>query len=161
MVYEEGATNNSIIPQTEKVETGPILDVVPYVMSDGYTINLALIPSLTEFLGYEETTNSTAAHNRAGEKLRSPKLPIIIPRFTVRQIVTTVNLWDNQTAIIGGIPETTHVNGSVFTGKPKASDKESLVFITATILDPAGNRVHADEELPFAQKGIPPQPQAK
>ena len=158
MVYEEGATNNSIVPQTEKVETGPILDVVPYVMADGYTINLALIPSLTEFLGYEETTNTTAAHNRAGEKLRVQKLPIVIPRFTVRQIVTTVNLWDNQTAIIGGIPETTHVNGSAFTGKPKASDKELLVFITATIVDPAGNRVHADDELPFAQTGVPPQP---
>ena len=34
------------------METGPVLDVVPYVLSDGYTINLTLIPSLTDFAGY-------------------------------------------------------------------------------------------------------------
>jgi len=38
---------------TQQVETGPILDVVPYVLADGYTINLALIPSLTDFNGYD------------------------------------------------------------------------------------------------------------
>ena len=142
-------------PQTGKVEIGPILDVVPYVLADGYTINLALIPSVTKFLGYDKSTSTTAAHNRAGEKIDVPE---VLPRFTVRQVATTLNLWDNQTAIIGGLPETTYVNGSAVAGKPKTGDKELLVFITATIVDPAGNRVHSDDELPFAQKGIPPQP---
>jgi hypothetical protein len=32
------------------------------------------------------------------------------------------------------------------------------VFITATIVDPAGNRIHSDDEMPSAQMGIPPQP---
>ena len=36
-----------------------------------------------------------------------------------------------------------------------------LVFVTATIVDPAGNRVHSEDDLPFAQKGIPPQPGTK
>jgi beta-lactamase regulating signal transducer with metallopeptidase domain/Flp pilus assembly secretin CpaC len=156
--FKENGTNWSISSQAQEVETGPILDVVPYVMADGYTINLAVIPSLTEFLGYEKNTNAVTASNHDGEKLRLPKLPMGIPRFTVRQIVTTVNLWDNQTAIIGGMPETTHVNGSAFMDKPKTSDKELLVFITATMVDAAGNRVHGDDDLPFAQKGIPPQP---
>jgi Flp pilus assembly secretin CpaC len=146
---------NAIVPQTNKFETGPVLDVVPYVLSDGYTINLAVIPSVTEFLGYDKSTNTTAVHNRAGEKINVPQ---VLPRFTVRQVATTLNLWDGQTAILGGLPETTYVNGSVVTAKPKTDDKELLVFITASVVDPAGNRIHADDELPSAQKGIPPQP---
>jgi hypothetical protein len=155
-VQEKGViSTDSIAPQMSKVETGPVLDVVPYVLSDGYTINLALIPSLTEFMGYDKSTNNTATHNRTGEKIDVPK---ILPRFTVRQVITTVNLWDDQTVMLGGLPEKNYVSGKEVTGKSKASDKELLIFITATIVDPAGNRVHADDELPFAQKGIPPQP---
>ena len=153
--FQENGTNGSIISQTENIETGPVLDVVPYVLSDGYTINLALIPSLTEFLGYDKPTNTTTAYNRAGEKIDVPK---ILPRFSVRQMVTTLNLLDGQTAVIGGLLEKNYVGGKEVADKSKSSDKELLVFITATLVDPAGNRVHTDDDLPFAQKGIPPQP---
>lgn len=158
LVYQEDATNGPIVPQMGKVETGPILDVVPYVLSDGYTINLALIPSLTKFLGYHKSTNTTTGHNRAGDEFN---MPTVSPRFAIRQAVATVNLWDDQTAVISGIPETINVNGSAITGKPKSTDKELLVFITATLIDPAGNRVHSDRDLPFAQKGVPEQPKQK
>ncbi|HXI73325.1 MAG TPA: M56 family metallopeptidase [Verrucomicrobiae bacterium] len=134
------AVNNSPVLQTNQIETGPVLDVVPYVLSDGYTINLTLIPSLTELL------------------VSSNSMPKGLPNFRVRQVVTTLNLWDGQTAIIGGLPEKDYVNGKEVADKSKASDKELLVFITATIVDPAGNRVHSDDELPFAQKSVPPQP---
>ena len=33
-----------------------------------------------------------------------------------------------------------------------------MIFVTATIVDPAGNRVHSDDELPFAQSAVPVQP---
>jgi beta-lactamase regulating signal transducer with metallopeptidase domain/Flp pilus assembly secretin CpaC len=162
MAFQDAFTNqdgtvvtNAIFPQTATVETGPILDVVPYVLSDGYTINLALIPSLTEFLGYDKSTNTTAAYNRAGEKIDVPK---VIPKFRVRQVVATVNVLDNQTVVLGGFPEKIIVNGKESAGKPGQSDKELLVFITATIVDQAGSRVHKNDELPFAGKGVPPQP---
>ncbi|HAO80672.1 MAG TPA: hypothetical protein DCQ92_17210, partial [Verrucomicrobia subdivision 3 bacterium] len=155
LALQENGTNGSIIPQTSTVETGPVLDAVPYVLSDGYTINLALIPSLTEFLGYDKSTNTTTAYNRAGEKIDVPKF---LPRFSVRQIVTTLNLLDGQTAVIGGLLEKNYVGGKEVADKSKSSDKELLVFVTATLVDPVGNRVHTDEELPFAHKGIPPQP---
>jgi len=32
-----------------------------------------------------------------------------------------------------------------------------MIFVTATIVDPAGSRVHSDDELPFAQTGVPVQ----
>jgi hypothetical protein len=36
-------------------------------------------------------------------------------------------------------------------------NKEVLIFIAATLVDPAGNRIHSDDELPFAKDGVPPQ----
>ena len=162
MVFQDSFTNqdgavvtNAIVPQTSKVETGPVLDVVPHVLSDGCTINLALIPSVTEFLGYDKSTNTTAACNRAGEKIDVPE---VLPRFTVRQATATLNLWDGQTAVLGGLPEKEVVGSKKTVVQPKANEKELLVFITASIIDPAGNRVHTDEELPFTQTSVPPQP---
>ena len=39
-----------------------------------------------------------------------------------------------------------------FRARPKIPSRKNLmIFVTATIVDPAGNRVHSDDELPFAQ----------
>jgi hypothetical protein len=32
-----------------------------------------------------------------------------------------------------------------------------VIFVTPTIIDPAGNRKHSQEEMPFAQSTIPAQ----
>jgi hypothetical protein len=125
---------------TKPLEIGPILDVVPIVLSDGFTINLTLIPSLNERM------------------INSNSVPNTLPDFRVRQVVTTLNLWDGQTAIISGFPEKDYVNGKEVFDKSKSCDKELLVFITATIVDPAGNRIHSDKELSFAKNGVPMQP---
>src|SRR6266436_5472501 len=42
-----------VFPFPEQLELGPVLDVIPYVLSDGFTVNLTLIPTLTEFVGYD------------------------------------------------------------------------------------------------------------
>jgi type II secretory pathway component GspD/PulD (secretin) len=165
-VFQAGVS--SITPFTQQVETGPILDVVPYVLADGYTINLTLIPSLTDFLGYDtppDIANVTGSLNVV-------QLPVILPDFSVRQVVTTVNIWDNQTVVIGGLissqVSTTKdkvpvigdipLVGNLFQSSSKSTTKKNLmIFVTATIVDPAGNRVHSDDELPFAQNAIPPQ----
>src|SRR5271154_6229406 len=83
----------------QQVETGPLLDVVPYVLSDGYTLNLTLIPSLTDFNGYDAPPNIPSVTGN----LNVVQLPIVLPDFTVRQVVTTVNVWDNQTVVLGGL----------------------------------------------------------
>ena len=138
-------------------------------LSDGYTINLTLIPSLTEFVGYD--TPPSVANVTAG--LNVVQLPIILPDFTVRQVVTTVNIWDHQTVVIGGLVSSVVDSeldkvpvlgdlpflGKLFQSQTKTSAKKNLmIFVTATIVDPAGNRVHSDDELPFAQGSLPPQP---
>jgi type II secretory pathway component GspD/PulD (secretin) len=49
--------------------------------------------------------------------------------------------------------------GNLFQSQSKQTQKKNLmIFVTATIVDPAGNRVHTDDDLPFAQAAIPPQP---
>lgn len=155
---------------TQPVETGPILDVVPYVLSDGYTINLALIPSLTDFNGYDSPPNIPSVTGN----LNVVQLPVILPDFTVRQVVTTVNVWDNQTVVIGGLISSSVQDtkdkvpvigdvpliGRLFQSSSKTASKKNLmIFVTATIVDPAGNRVHSDDDLPFAQNAIPTQPE--
>jgi general secretion pathway protein D len=171
------AQNNTFNPgtsaitfDTQAVETGPILDVVPYVLSDGYTVNLALIPSVTEFTGYE---TPPAIPDVTGNQ-NVVQLPVILPSFTVRQVVTTVNVWDNQTVVIGGLVSSSVISskdkvpvigdlpalGRLFQSQSKQTVKKNLmIFVTATIVDPAGNRVHSDDELPFAQTTIPSQPE--
>ena len=154
---------------TQPVETGPILDVVPYVLSDGYTINLALIPSLTDFNGYDTAPTIPSVTGN----LNVVQLPVVLPNFTVRQVVTTVNVWDNQTVVIGGLISSqvqstkdkvpiigdVPMFGRLFQSASKNTVKKNLmIFVTATIVDPAGNRVHTDDEMPFAQAATPEQP---
>ncbi len=160
---------SAITPITQQVETGPVLDVVPYVLSDGYTINLTLIPSLTEFAGYQDPPPVPDVTGG----LNVVQLPTSLPIFSVRQVVTTVNIWDNQTIVIGGLISSATLStkdmvpmlgnlpvlGRLFQSSSKVVAKKNLmIFVTATIVDPAGNRVHSDDELPFSQTAIPSQP---
>ena len=172
-VHAQGSGNNvfppgtsAVTPQQQQVEVGPVLDVVPYVLSDGYTINLALIPSFTEFDGYDQQSLPPM------EVPNVVLVPNLLPKFTVRQVITTVNIWDNQTIVLGGLISSKvdstkdkipvlgdlPLVGRLFQSQSKITTRKNLmIFVTATIVDPAGNRVHSDDELPFAQSTIPPQ----
>lgn len=162
----ETGTNDSIVAEVGKFEIGPTIDLVPNVLADGYTINLTAIPLLLEFLGYDKPTNDIPTVDKSGRKLQ---LPQVLPRFRIAETTATVNLWDNQTLVLGNLH---HVfvdsHGEVatetkdFADKEKKSgrlDKELLVFVTVTLVDAAGNRLHSDDELPFNPSSIPSQPQ--
>jgi type II secretory pathway component GspD/PulD (secretin) len=57
--------------------------------------------------------------------------------------------------VLGDLP----LFGRFFRSEAKVNQKKNLViFVTPTIIDPAGNRVHTDEEMPFAQNTAPAQP---
>jgi general secretion pathway protein D len=170
----QATPNSAIEPDTQQFEIGPTLDVVPYVLSDGYTINLTLIPQVLEFLDYDPVPTVpgyTPAVATSSGGVSS--LPTVLPHFSVREIVTTVNIWDNQTVVLGGLISSS-INttkdkvpflgdmplvGRLFQSQSKTSVKKNLmIFVTATIVDPAGNRVHSDDELPFNPVTIPEQP---
>jgi general secretion pathway protein D len=168
-VFQETSTNSAIVPQTEKVECGPVLDTVASVLPDGYTIDLRTIATLTEFLGYDTPTNSIPVVNSAGAIV---DVPAILPSFRVRQTDAHLKLWDGQTVVLGGlistqiqtIKDTEPVSDSRSAETPqfrtqttRTVKKQLLVLITATLVDPAGNRIHGDDEMLIARPGIPPQ----
>jgi general secretion pathway protein D len=170
----QATPNSAITPDTQQFEIGPTLDVVPYVLSDGCTINLTLIPQVLEFLQYDPVPTVpgyTPAVSTTSGGVSS--LPTVLPHFSVREIVTTVNVWDNQTVVLGGLIASSinttkdkvpflgdlPVLGRLFQSQSKTTSKKNLmIFVTATIVDPAGNRVHSDDDLPFNQFAIPAQP---
>jgi general secretion pathway protein D len=137
---------------------------------------MALIPSDTEFGGYDTISATEIPGYNPGAALagiaNGTALPVALPDFTVRQVVTTVNVWDNQTVVLGGLITSTVQTtkdkvpflgdlpfaGRLFQSQSKTETKDNLmIFVTPTIVDPAGNRVHSDDELPFAQTSVPPQ----
>ena len=170
-------TTSSITPTTSLIPLGQTLDVIPSVSADGFSIQMTLIPSLVEFLGYDDPGPFLVqAQSAAGSTIGVPltaQLPL--PRFRLRQVTTSVNVWDGQTVMLGGLitedvkklKDKVPVLGDLpFVGRLFRSESQTtskrnlLIFVTPTIIDPAGNRIHTDEELPFAKTTIPPQPVA-
>ena len=101
-------------------------------------------------------------------KARLVDLPL--PRFRVRQMVTQAAIRDGQTLVLGGFPvEETRLAkdkvpvlgdiplaGGLFRSESKSTvRKQLLVFVTATIIDPAGNRVNASASTPAPANTAP------
>lgn len=156
-------------PQTQILPFGPVLDVIPYVSADGFTVQLTIIPTLTEFVGYDLATAATFVPTTitgAGQSINSV-LPL--PIFRLRQVTTSCVVWDGQTVVLGGLIAdiVTKVKdkvpflgdmplvGKLFTSESSQTQKKNLViFVTPTIIDPAGNKAHSDEEMPFMQQAV-------
>src|SRR6185436_8825537 len=94
------------------------------------------------------------------------------PIFRLRQVVTSAIVWDGQTVVLGGLISENVMKtkdkvpflgdlplaGRLFRSESSITKKKNLlIFVTPTIIDPAGNRVHSEEDLPFAQSTIPMQ----
>lgn len=164
-VVNQAAATPTIQPTTVPVPIGPTLDVIPHVSADGYTIQLNLLPTVTEFLGYDDPGQFRAVVGNLAA-------PVPLPRFRIRQVVTSSIVWDGQTVVLGGLisERVTKVKdkvpvlgdlplvGRLFRSEAKASSKKNLViFVTPTIIDPAGNRVHDENNLPYDPNKVPPQ----
>jgi general secretion pathway protein D len=161
---------------TTQVPLGPTLDVIPYVSADGYSIQMTIIPTIIEFMGYDEETArmfipqvTLAVGNNVGTPIQS-QLPL--PIFLARQVVTSCNVWDGQTVVLGGLlAETVNKTkdkipvlgdlplvGVLFRSESsKTQRKNLLIFVTPTIIDPAGNPVHTPDNLPYDPNATPPQ----
>ncbi len=159
---------------TQTLPFGPVLDVLPSVSADGYSIQMTIIPTITEFVQYDDPgqfvpQGQSVGGATVGIPLRA-QLPL--PRFRLRQVTTSCNVWDGQTVMLGGLitDNVTKVKdkvpllgdlpflGRLFRSESSSSVKRNLmIFVTPTIIDPAGNRVHTDEEMPFAKVSVPTQ----
>jgi type II secretory pathway component GspD/PulD (secretin) len=127
----DATTNNSF---------GTALDVLPYVETNGYTIELTLIPTITERIEYPAPGNFVPSPITNSALPLTPTLPL--PHTRVRQTIISCVVWDGQTAVLLLKPYAAH-------------EKNVVVFVTTTIIDPSGNRKHSDEDFGFAQKAVP------
>jgi general secretion pathway protein D len=164
-VVQAAAAVTLIQPATQPIPLGPTLDVIPSVSSDGFTIQMTLIPSMTEFLGYDDPGRFSVI---AGASVA----PVALPRFRIRQVTTSAIVWDGQTVVLGGlisekvakvkdkVPMLGDIPllGRLFRSESSSSSKKNLViFVTPKIIDPAGNRVHDASNLPYDPDAVPPQ----
>jgi general secretion pathway protein D len=165
-VVQSAAPVSAVQPVTVQVPLGPTLDVIPHVSADGYTIQMNLIPTVTEFMGYVESPYTA----QVGNINNLPPYPL--PAFRVRQVTTTAIVWDGQTIALGGLiaEKVAKVKdkvpvlgdlpllGRLFRSEGQSTTKRNLViFVTPTIIDPAGNRIHTEDNLPYDVNKIPPQ----
>lgn len=171
-----GVVASSVNYPTETLPFGPSLDVIPYVSADGFTIQMTIIPTLAEFIGYDNPGQFIPQAQSASSGVGGVAVPITaqlpLPHFRIRQVTTSAIVWDGQTIVLGGlIAENVTklkdkvpvlgdipIMGRLFRSESSSSTKKNLmIFVTPTIIDPAGNRYHSEDEMPFAQNAIPVQ----
>jgi general secretion pathway protein D len=137
-------------------EIGVILDVKPQVSSDKYTINLTLAPEVVDFEGFVNYEIFALAGDEQFTFL------IQQPVFNKRTLNTSVYIWDGQTVTLGGLIREDQIKindkipilgdipffGRLFQSKIDSNTKRNLViFLTARIVDPAGNPTRKFEEV--------------
>ncbi len=167
------ALGTTIQPATVPIPTGPTLDVIPYVSADGYSIQMTILPSLIEFVGYDDPGPfAVIAQGASGSGVGTPLIAQLpLPRLRVRQVVTSAVVWDGQTVFLGGLmaenvqktKDKVPVLGDIpflgrfFRSESSFTQKKNLaIFVTPKIIDPAGNRVHTEDNLPYEPSTVPP-----
>ena len=175
-----GGANNIFTPGSvaitytlQAIPFGPEMDVVPYVSADDISIQMTLIPSYTEFLGYDDPGDFVPQVQAVGVTAAQPlKATLPLPHFRARSVTTSAIVWDGQTIVLGGlisedirklkdkVPFLGDVPflGRLFRSESSSTSKKNLmIFVTPTIVDPAGNRVHDPNNLPYDPNSVPPQ----
>ncbi|HZQ46762.1 MAG TPA: hypothetical protein VFC07_07125, partial [Verrucomicrobiae bacterium] len=158
----------SVNPSTQILPFGPSLDVIPYVSADEFSVQMTLVPTITEFIGYDDPGLFVPTVAISGAPPITAQLPL--PHLRLREVVTSVTVWDAQTVVIGGLLTDTVTKlqdkvpllgdlplvGRLFQSQSSSKTKKNLlIFVTPTIINPDGSRFHSDEEMPFAQNSIP------
>jgi general secretion pathway protein D len=149
----------------ETRNTGVTLEVEPVIGPDGLTIDLNLVPQVVEFEGFVNYGSpiQTSSTNALGQSVTNIITPNVInqPIFSTRKVTTSVTIFDGQTVVIGGlmredvqkvedkIPGLGDVPlfGRLFRSNVEQRLKTNLVmFVTARLINPAGDPVHSEEE---------------
>jgi general secretion pathway protein D len=172
-----------------KEDLGVVLEATPRIGADGYTIDLELDPKVTDFDGFINYGSpiSSVGYTRTTGTLGiivSPIAEILTtnninqPVFTVREVNTSVTVWDGQTVALGGLirEDIQKVQDKVpflgdipLAGRLFRSDvdqklkKNLVIFVTPRILDAEGQPRRGDSEEPeiVTPLGLPqdlPQP---
>ncbi|HIE11795.1 MAG TPA: hypothetical protein EYP62_09285 [Kiritimatiellae bacterium] len=149
----------------ETRETGVILNVTPTVGPDGYTIDLTLVPEVSELVGWIQYGSEVTLPigDEGGDRTFVFNIPQ--PIFSSRSVTTSIVLWDGQTVVMGGLIREDVVKvrdkvpllgdipllGRLFRSEGERSQKRNLlIFVTARLVDPAGNPIHKAPTMPIS-----------
>ena len=137
--------------QFDTREVGVILNVTPTVGPDKYTIDLTIAPEVAELVEWIQ--------------YGTPPFNIPQPIFASRNAQTSILIWDGQTVVMGGLinEELTRYEDKVpflgdlpFIGRlfrsegEKSTKRNLLIFVTARIVDPAGQAINKERAMPTA-----------
>ncbi len=154
--YSYGSSSVGITPGTpqfdeDATEIGIQMAVTPRVNNDDNTITLELHPEIKEFEGFIEY-GGTAVAISSGTVVTTPA-GFFQPVFNLRQVTTTVEVYDGGTIVIGGLTreEVRTVNdkvpvlgdlpliGAAFRSTGKSITKKNLlIFVTANLIARGG-----------------------
>lgn len=141
----------------EMREVGVTMEVEPVVGPDNRTVELNLVPSLTEFEGFINYGEpiTLAGQNVPPNTVATPN-DILQPVFRSNKISTNVTVYDGSTVVLGGVmyEKRQDINdkvpiignipivGRAFQSQLDQVEKKNVLFyVTVKILDPGGNRV--------------------
>jgi beta-lactamase regulating signal transducer with metallopeptidase domain/Flp pilus assembly secretin CpaC len=139
---------------TTNVATGPSIDLLPKAGLDGVSVDLVVIPEIIEFLGYDGYRSPT---NRMYLKT-SLMADRPLPHFRVMGAAAHATLQDGQTLVLASpefvvtntVKDKIHVLGDIpllggiFRSETSTKVKKNMiVLVTPTLIDPAGNPIHA------------------
>jgi general secretion pathway protein D len=159
---QTGFGTQPITPATPTTFTmkpvGVRLEVEPTVGADNYTIDLRLLPEVTEFEGFINYGSPIL-----NQGVVVTENVINYPVFSQRKVETSVSVYDGQTVALGGLmrEDVQKVNdktpllgdvpllGGLFRSQADQHIKRNLIiFVTATLMDPAG------QPMAMAQQGL-------
>ncbi len=181
-----GNTTPTSIPVTPTTPTafemrpvGVRMEVDPVIGENG-SIDLNLLPEVTEFDGfvnYGSPIYSVTPASFIGGVLqpasRVELTPNVInqPIFSTRKVTTSVTVWDGQTVALGGLirEDVQDVEdklpvlgdlplmGRLFRSEVEDHFKRNLmIFVTAVLIDPAGQRIKPTQSDASANEGADP-----
>lgn len=144
-------------------EVGTNLTVTPTLYSNNYTIRLNLNPSVTDLTGWSDYSYDYVIGDFAsGENY---PMTLKMPEISVREVETTIKVYDGQTVIIGGILSDSQgrvadrwpilgdlpLIGRFFTESASSADKDNLIIsVTCRLISGDGIPVRSN-----AQNGLP------
>ena len=151
----------------EKRETGVILNVTPTVGPDGYTIDLVMVPEVSElvdWIQYGSTVSIPRTDPITGLFSGDQTFVFNIPQpvFSSRNVTTSIVIWDGQTVVMGGLIREDLIKvkdkvpflgdipllGRLFRSEGEYSRKKNLlIFVTARLVDPAGKPINRGEAI--------------
>jgi general secretion pathway protein D len=145
----------------QEKEVGVTMDVRPQVGPDNYTIDLDLVPTITEFDGFVNYGTPLTAPFDGQDFVLSDNVQNV-PIFTVRRVKTSVQVYDGHTLVLGGlIKEDTQtiddkvpvlgdipLIGRLFRSKVEQTLKRNLmIFVTPKIVTPTGELLNPPDPL--------------